>query len=205
VAATSIAETMGKKKEGGKEAQEMLQPLQMLQAKQPLQPLLSAQPVQILSVELFIAEVLKRSRASYSTLLAAMLYLGRAGETMRHSKDTQQRSRNFERKLFVAALLLSSKCLHDRHPSNSHWSQITGLPLSELYEYERLLLRLLEYRTFIPGSVFQEWTLAVFSSTSPRWMFRASWSSETAKKKTCQEVSDSFKMHRPAISVTCRR
>lgn len=53
------------------------------------------------------------------------------------------------RRLFLAAIMLASKYLIDRHHANAAWSTTLHIPLRDLNEFETLFLRLIDHDLFI--------------------------------------------------------
>jgi hypothetical protein len=79
------------------------------------------------SLECYIYELLKLTKVPISTLLGALIYIGRLGPiqsldccvfTMIH-------------RIFLACLILSAKYLNDISPLNRHWAHYSGLSLKQ--------------------------------------------------------------------------
>jgi len=101
----------------------------------------------------FIAELLLRSKASYSTVYLSLLYLFRLKPTLGATLG-QYPSQN----MFLAALVLASKFLQDSCYSNRSWAKLTGIPATEITLMERLLLRLLDHSLHVKEAEFDAWS-----------------------------------------------
>ncbi|ORX89206.1 hypothetical protein K493DRAFT_305956 [Basidiobolus meristosporus CBS 931.73] len=62
------------------------------------------------------------------------------------------------RRMFLASLIVASKFLQDKNYSNKAWAKITGLSSSEINHNEIAFLRLIDYRLFVPPTVFARWS-----------------------------------------------
>lgn len=84
-----------------------------------------------------------------------------ASPTMMESRyaellETQNSAILCGRRMFLAALISSSKYLQDRNYSNRAWSKISGLPALEINVNERMFLSLMEYQLFVSAESFQQ-------------------------------------------------
>lgn len=94
-----------------------------------------------------------------------------ASPTMQESRyaellETQNSAMLCGRRMFLAALISSSKYLQDRNYSNRAWSKISGLPAVEININERMFLMLMDYQLFISAESFQlcEYILVIILS-----------------------------------------
>lgn len=109
----------------------------------------------------FLVELLRRSRASASVVQLALHYLSQArspvGEILRQKfksgvardgtgQDDELKGNGNEdsplldpRRLLLAALMLSTKLLHDHAPNNRAWARVCGLPPRDVGACERAL------------------------------------------------------------------
>jgi hypothetical protein len=107
------------------------------------------------SLRWFLTELLRRSRASASVVQLALHYLTQArmpvGEILAHkfksvsdarigSPGKDQDSPLLDpRRLLLAALMLSTKILHDHAPNNRAWARVCGLDARDVSACERAL------------------------------------------------------------------
>jgi len=121
----------------------------------------------VISLKVFVKETLRRSRTSYSTLQATLLYLFRIKSKISLITDRSNRNNNNNnnnnpatccRRMFLAALIIASKYLQDCNYSNRAWSRVSGLPINELNTIEICFLRLIDYNLFISENNFKHWS-----------------------------------------------
>ena len=114
----------------------------------------------------FIQEVLKRSKASYSTLQVALYYLVLIRPHVPKHDFTHEQPENSAayfslqcgRRMFIAALILASKYLQDRNFSASGWSKISGLSTWDLNVNEMAFLKAIDWKLHVPDILFNRWT-----------------------------------------------
>lgn len=112
-----------------------------------------------LPLDLFVRETLRRSRTSCSTLQAALLYILRIAAKARQARlDKASSPYICPRRMFLAAILTSSKFLQDRTYSNKAWSRISGLPVPELSHLERSFLKGIEFSLYVKDEEWQSLT-----------------------------------------------
>jgi hypothetical protein len=63
--------------------------------------------------------------------------------------------------MFLAALILAWKYTQDRHYSLGAWSKISGLCAREIKTNEAIFLKTVDWRLYIPPSVFERWAKAM--------------------------------------------
>ena len=120
----------------------------------------------LIGLRVFVQEVLRRSKTSYSTLQVALYYLiliqsclPKHDFTMEQSEDSSAcRSMQCGRRMFLAALILASKYLQDRNFSARAWSKISGLQMCEINSNEMTFLSAVNWKLHIPQPVFDKWT-----------------------------------------------
>lgn len=120
----------------------------------------------LIGLRLFVQEVLRRSKTSYSTLQVALYYLiliqsclPKHNFTMEQSEDSPAcRAMQCGRRMFLAALILASKYLQDRNFSARAWSKISGLQTCEINSNEIAFLSAVNWKLHIPHSVYDKWT-----------------------------------------------
>ena len=120
----------------------------------------------LIGLRVFVQEVLRRSKTSYSTLQVALYYLiliqsciPKHDFTMEQSEDSPAcRSMQCGRRMFLAALILASKYLQDRNFSARAWSKISGLQTCEINSNESTFLSAVNWKLHIPQPIFDKWT-----------------------------------------------
>ena len=120
----------------------------------------------LIPLRVFVQEVLRRSRTSYSTLLVALHYLILVmGSVPKYGNFTKEQVEDSEgcramqcgRRMFLAALVLASKYLQDRNYSTRAWGKISGLQVVEINTNERVFLSAVKWKLHIPEPLFQRW------------------------------------------------
>lgn len=116
----------------------------------------------------FVSSVFRHSKVSYSVLLTALLYLLR----FRHLflvrpacnvPTMQSPTCTALPMIFVSSLLLSTKFLHDRHPSNATWAAMTGIPTIEINRGELFFLGVIGHQLNVDQAAFNKWTGIMFN------------------------------------------
>lgn len=120
----------------------------------------------------FCNEILKRSKATYSTLQISLFYIFRVKKVVHEklyqriqlSKNTNmQTSTQMDdlmccgRRMFLASLMVASKYLHDKNYHNKAWAKITGLDIKEINAAEMAFLNLIDYRLYVSKPTFDKW------------------------------------------------
>ncbi len=125
----------------------------------------------LIGLSAFVQQVLARSQATCSTLHAALYYLILIQTCIPKGYSTlEQLCMKCGRRMFLAALIIAFKYLHDSSFSASSWSKISGLRICEINASERAFLAAANWKLHIPKPVFRRWTDIVLEhSTSPRW------------------------------------
>lgn len=121
----------------------------------------------VLPLRTFIQETLRRSRTSYSTLQVALYYLILVKPHVPSQDQSEDRSLQCGRRMFLAALILASKYLQDRNYSARAWSKISGLNTQEINQNEMSFLHAVNWKLHITDEVFQRWTETVLKYTPP--------------------------------------
>jgi hypothetical protein len=121
----------------------------------------------VIPMRQFIQEVLRRSQSSYGTLSLALYYLGRASRRPLPAHLRKQDKDEFpwckcSRRMFLAALILSTKFLHDRAYTNRAWAKLAGLTTREVGLCERALLEWLNWELYVHPRVFVKWQSDIF-------------------------------------------
>lgn len=103
------------------------------------------------SLKWFLTELLRRSRASATVVQLALHYLNQArvpvGKILAQKFKSESEVRSDKedsplidpRRLLLAALMLSTKILHDHAPNNRAWSRVCGLDALDVGKCERAL------------------------------------------------------------------
>lgn len=109
----------------------------------------------------FIREILKRSRATYSILQLALFYIFRIKKLIFES--LQQPNQPYHeliccgRRMFLAALMASSKYLNDKNYKNKTWSRVASLNILEINATEMIFLRLIDYQLYVSKPLYDKW------------------------------------------------
>ncbi|KAI7866622.1 hypothetical protein BDF14DRAFT_1727906 [Spinellus fusiger] len=61
------------------------------------------------------------------------------------------------RRMFLAALMLASKYLHDKNYRNQSWAKISGLSMREINAAEMAFLQLIDYKLYVSKPTFDKW------------------------------------------------
>ena len=129
----------------------------------------------VLPLQDFITETLRRSKTSYSTLQVAMYYLILLKGHLPKCDFTQEqscvppnrRAMQCGRRMFLSALMLASKFLQDRNYSTRAWGKITGLPTSEINKNEFGFLDAVEWKLHVTKQKFERWSHSVIALSAP--------------------------------------
>jgi PHO85 cyclin-5 len=129
----------------------------------------------VLPLQDFITETLRRSKTSYSTLQVAMYYLILLKSHLPKCDFTQdqscipadRRAMQCGRRMFLSALMLASKFLQDRNYSTRAWGKITGLPTSEINTNELKFLEAVDWKLHVSKEKFERWSHTVIALSSP--------------------------------------
>ncbi|KAI9350909.1 cyclin-domain-containing protein, partial [Obelidium mucronatum] len=122
--------------------------------------------VKVLPLKVFIQEILRRSKTSFSTLQLALFYIVRLrNELAKDSAQSQDGLPICGRRMFLTALILASKYLQDRNYSNKAWSKISGLSVLEINSNEFKFLSLIDYELFVGHETFANWTALLMAKT----------------------------------------
>lgn len=125
----------------------------------------------LIKLSTFVQTILTLSKASCSTLQAALYYLVLIQTCIPKEYFTvEQLCMKCGRRMFLAALIIAFKYLYDRSFSSRAWSEISGLEICEINASERAFIAAANWKFHIPKPVFRRWTDIVREhSTSPRW------------------------------------
>ncbi|KAI8640267.1 hypothetical protein BD408DRAFT_348384 [Parasitella parasitica] len=109
----------------------------------------------VVNTQVFVRHLLKRSRATRSTLQLAIFYLFRIRP---HIAKRSQFDPIVKcgRRMFLAALICAHKYLYDNTFTNASWAKISKLPVKEINCAERSLLEMLDYRLFVSTELYQK-------------------------------------------------
>lgn len=145
-----------------------------------------ARDCKVVSTRNFIHEILKRSKATYSTLQISLFYLFRVKKRVHDLLQTRHRmppspplsppregtsghvgaKKNRDRmedmmlcgrRMFLASLMVASKYLQDKNYRNRAWAKIAGLDLKQVNTAELAFLRLIDYKLHISKPTFDKW------------------------------------------------
>lgn len=136
--------------------------------------LVEHQKVKVMPTRGFCNEILKRSKATYSTLQISLFYVFRVKKVVHEKlyqriKLQQEQSTSMQtntqmddlmccgRRMFLASLMVASKYLHDKNYHNKAWSKIAGLDIKEINAAEMAFLKLIDYRLYVSKPTFDRW------------------------------------------------
>ncbi|KAK9719443.1 hypothetical protein K7432_004779 [Basidiobolus ranarum] len=103
----------------------------------------------------FIEQILLNSGASPSVLLLALKYIQRV------TKAAQLPITGFEHHMVVVAIMLAHKVLEDDSFTNISWSQISGINVQELTNFEHSFLIAVSFDLFVSEIEYTQWLLYV--------------------------------------------
>lgn len=134
-------------------------------------PKLNDPKVKVMPTRLFCNQILKRSKATYSTLQISLFYIFRVKKIVHDKlrlKGNMQTSQQDDlmccgRRMFLASLMVASKYLHDKNYHNKAWAKITGLDIKEINAAEMAFLTLIDYRLFVSKPTFDRWYTQIHS------------------------------------------
>ncbi|KAF7724991.1 hypothetical protein EC973_000484 [Apophysomyces ossiformis] len=126
------------------------------------------QQAKVVSTQGFVREILKRSKTTYVMLQIALFYIFRIKQLV--TQKLRERSQYplkagrpednlicCGRRMFLAALIVASKYLHDKAYRNKAWAQIAGLSLTEINTAERTFLQMIDYRLHVSKASYDKW------------------------------------------------
>ncbi|RUO96075.1 hypothetical protein BC936DRAFT_142668 [Jimgerdemannia flammicorona] len=145
----------------------------------------AAKKTKLVSLRVFIQEVLRRSRTTYSTLQTALFYLFRVKNAI-VTRLRERAARELEtgptpkiagqcneddligcgRRMFLAALMVASKYLQDKNYRNRAWAKISGLSVHEINATEIAFLKLIDYNLFVSKPTFDRWYALLHSQVA---------------------------------------
>lgn len=118
----------------------------------------------------FVQSVFKQGRMTYSIVIVGLLYLARFRHALCSSLhrpnftlEMERRSPDFVPKIFMAALLLSTKFLCDRHDTNATWALTHNMSLEQVNRLETLFLIVVNYKLAINERSFNAWMAQLFA------------------------------------------
>ncbi|KAI8338709.1 hypothetical protein BC941DRAFT_423667 [Chlamydoabsidia padenii] len=119
----------------------------------------------VVDTRTFIKHILRHSRTRHSTLLIAIFYLfrikPRLAKTVHAVPKEDRRYLLCGRRMFLVALTCAWKYQEDKSPGSKFWAKISGLPIVQITQAERLFLGLLDYQLHIPKASYDQWTVLV--------------------------------------------
>jgi hypothetical protein len=109
----------------------------------------------VVNTHAFVRHLLKRSRATRSTLQLAIFYLFRIRPYIA-KRSQYDPIVKCGRRMFLAALICAHKYLYDNTFTNASWAKISKLPVKEINGAERALLEMLDYRLYVSTELYQK-------------------------------------------------
>lgn len=150
----------------------------------------------VISLRFFVRETLRRSRTSYSTLQLTLWYLtlikpfvtqarcqlqydesipydGSEARSEERDAAGNPRSLCCGRRMFLTALILSSKFLQDRNFTARAWSKITGLPNNDIVSNETKFLAMIKWDLYLSENDFLQWNSIIIQCTESTQLGRS--------------------------------
>ncbi|KAI7906206.1 uncharacterized protein BX663DRAFT_499240 [Cokeromyces recurvatus] len=109
----------------------------------------------VVNTHVFVRHLLKRSRATRSTLQLAIFYLFRIRPYIAKRSQLDPIVK-CGRRMFLAALICAHKYLYDNTFTNASWAKISKLPVKEINAAERSILEMLDYRLYVSTELYQK-------------------------------------------------
>lgn len=109
----------------------------------------------------YVSLIFKQSRVSYSIVVTGLLYLLRLQQAIR-GKISNLRNNDNCFILFVVAMMLASKFLQDRPPTNSCWSLNSKIAINIINRYETVFLNSINHKLHIDVGHFENWVRFLF-------------------------------------------
>ncbi|KAL5404757.1 hypothetical protein PMIN06_012051 [Paraphaeosphaeria minitans] len=123
---------------------------------------------EILPLRNFIQELLRRSRASYSTLNVSLYYLVMLRTHLSSREDAAPpKTLHCGRRMFLATLSLAFKYLHDYNHSTQTWSKISGLEARHINANEMAFLAVIDWKLNTTGPIWNRLQEAILQSSTP--------------------------------------
>lgn len=120
-------------------------------------------PRQLGELRASVRSLLASTRASYSVILTAMLYLHRYHTAvLRRYGQPLHRTLAGLYALWSGVLLLANKFLDDQPVMNGLWAQFAHLPTATINHTEMTVLGVLNYELFVDRTVFEGFVAHVF-------------------------------------------
>ncbi|KAH6883834.1 hypothetical protein B0T10DRAFT_136685 [Thelonectria olida] len=125
----------------------------------PAPTLLGTPPV--VPLRAYMERILRVSRETYSTLLAACYYLKLLHNSTKLSavaaqSQTPEKTGPIQcpRRMFLSALMLGWKYTQEKSYSSRVWARISGLSLKEINSNEAMFLEIIDWHLYIPYENF---------------------------------------------------
>lgn len=158
-----------------------------------------------LPLRTFVREILHRSCARYFTLILALYYLAALRYRLTEYKAVARQSSEdivlpkalqCGRRMFLAALAIASKYLHDRNRKSSTgtWSGLSGLNFREINANEMAFLAAIDWKLHVTVEVWAKWQEVIL---------RQALHLDACAHNTWESVLQSFTPHLDMINVGC--
>ncbi|KAJ3395699.1 hypothetical protein HDU92_005165 [Lobulomyces angularis] len=132
--------------------------------------------VKLTNLKYFIKEILRKSNSKAITLQLALKYLINMKIMERNNLISKELKSNLifhcGRRMFLSSLIITSKIILEPAAKNSAWSKISGLPIQEINNGERLLLSCLDYKLYLPLEEFIDWHIILLKSNNLMEVFK---------------------------------
>ncbi|KAI5455829.1 hypothetical protein BGZ63DRAFT_397420 [Mariannaea sp. PMI_226] len=116
----------------------------------------------VMPLRAYTESILRKSRATYSTLLAACYYLKLLHISLKMSAVAAQPETSTKagpiqcpRRMFLSALMLGWKYTQEKSYSSRVWARISGLSLREINSNEAMVLEIIDWHLYIPYENFE--------------------------------------------------
>ncbi|KAK9462976.1 uncharacterized protein V1516DRAFT_620573 [Lipomyces oligophaga] len=103
----------------------------------------------------FTHQLLSSTRLPCSTIMLSLVYLGKRCQLRQSSTSMDHATQYF---LLIVSLVLANKFNDDNTFTNKSWSEVTGLPISDLTKFESSWLQMIDWKLNLSDSEMMIWS-----------------------------------------------